>query len=177
MLRHRRLPLRRQPPFPRPPPTPAPRPDLPRRPRRAYLGILGQNDPKRPRLAPAPITRSLNHQMASMPYLIDGHNLIPEIGLQLDSFDDEPELVKRLNLYCRLSRRTGLHPAPIMPSLWGSWIMHSLIMSIRRQCGLPASWCRNRCRLALQNCKRAVRSVHGNVRVGDPDARCRRSRA
>ena len=112
-----------------------------------------------------------------MPYLIDGHNLIPEIGLQLDSFDDEPELVKRLNLYCRLSRRTGLHPAPIMPSLWGSWIMHSLIMSIRRQCGLPASWCRNRCRLALQNCKRAVRSVHGNVRVGDPDARCRRSRA
>ena len=55
-----------------------------------------------------------------MPYLIDGHNLIPEIGLQLDSCDDEPELVKRLNLYCRLSRRTGLHPAPTMPSLWGS---------------------------------------------------------
>ena len=43
-----------------------------------------------------------------MPYLIDGHNLIPKIGLRLDSFDDELELVERLNAYCRLSRRTGL---------------------------------------------------------------------
>ena len=43
-----------------------------------------------------------------MPYLIDGHNLIPKLGLRLDSFDDEIELVGRLNEYCRLSRRTGL---------------------------------------------------------------------
>ncbi len=43
-----------------------------------------------------------------MPYLIDGHNLIPQIGLRLDSFDDENELAQRLNEYCRLSRRTGL---------------------------------------------------------------------
>lgn len=43
-----------------------------------------------------------------MPYLIDGHNLIPQIGLRLDSFDDENELVERLNTYCRLSRHTGL---------------------------------------------------------------------
>src|SRR5512140_502536 len=43
-----------------------------------------------------------------MPYLIDGHNLIPKLGLRLDSFDDELELVGRLNEYCRLSRKTGL---------------------------------------------------------------------
>jgi predicted RNA-binding protein with PIN domain len=40
-----------------------------------------------------------------MPYLIDGHNLIPKLGLRLDSFDDETELVGRLNEFCRLSRR------------------------------------------------------------------------
>ena len=39
-----------------------------------------------------------------MPYLIDGHNLIPKLGLRLDSFDDEMELVKRLQEFCRLSR-------------------------------------------------------------------------
>jgi len=40
-----------------------------------------------------------------MPYLIDGHNLIPKLGLDLNSFDDETELVDRLNEFCRLSRR------------------------------------------------------------------------
>lgn len=40
-----------------------------------------------------------------MPYLIDGHNLIPKMGLDLRSFDDETELVDRLNEFCRLSRR------------------------------------------------------------------------
>jgi len=43
-----------------------------------------------------------------MPYLIDGHNLIPKLGLRLDSFDDEIELVGRLNEFCRLSRKSGL---------------------------------------------------------------------
>jgi uncharacterized protein len=43
-----------------------------------------------------------------MPFLIDGHNLIPKLGLRLDSFDDELELVERLNEFCRLSRKTGL---------------------------------------------------------------------
>jgi len=45
---------------------------------------------------------------AAMPTLIDGHNLIPKMGLRLDSFDDELELVTRLNEFCRLSRKTGL---------------------------------------------------------------------
>ena len=39
-----------------------------------------------------------------MPYLIDGHNLIPKLGLDLSSFDDEIALVERLNEYCRISR-------------------------------------------------------------------------
>ncbi len=43
-----------------------------------------------------------------MPYLIDGHNLIPKLGLRLDAFDDELELLARLGEYCRLSRKTGL---------------------------------------------------------------------
>jgi uncharacterized protein len=39
-----------------------------------------------------------------MLYLIDGHNLIPKLGLHLDSLDDENELVPRLQEYCRLRR-------------------------------------------------------------------------
>ena len=40
-----------------------------------------------------------------MPYLIDGHNLIPKLGLQLDSFDDEVELLNKLNEFCRITRK------------------------------------------------------------------------
>jgi predicted RNA-binding protein with PIN domain len=39
-----------------------------------------------------------------MPTLIDGHNLIPKLGLRLDSLDDETELITRLQEYCRLRR-------------------------------------------------------------------------
>ena len=44
-------------------------------------------------------------QIPPMPYLIDGHNLIPKLGMRLDDLDDELELVNRLNEFCRLSRR------------------------------------------------------------------------
>ncbi len=40
-----------------------------------------------------------------MPYMIDGHNLIPKLGLRLDSPDDEMELVAILQEFSRLSRR------------------------------------------------------------------------
>jgi len=43
----------------------------------------------------------------AMPYLIDGHNLIPKLGLHLDSIDDEMELVAVLQEFCRLQRRTA----------------------------------------------------------------------
>lgn len=39
-----------------------------------------------------------------MPYLIDGHNLIPKLGLRLDSPDDEMQLVARLQEFSRLRR-------------------------------------------------------------------------
>lgn len=39
-----------------------------------------------------------------MPYLIDGHNLIPKLGLHLDSPDDEMDLVGLLQEFARLSR-------------------------------------------------------------------------
>ena len=43
-----------------------------------------------------------------MPYLIDGHNLIPKMGLDLSSFDDEIALIERLNEFSRISRRGHL---------------------------------------------------------------------
>jgi len=43
--------------------------------------------------------------MTGMPYLVDGHNLIPKVGLRLDSFDDELELVAILQEFARLRRR------------------------------------------------------------------------
>src|SRR5512135_2916473 len=36
-----------------------------------------------------------------MPYLIDGHNLIPKLGLRLDSIDDEMQLVSILQEFYR----------------------------------------------------------------------------
>jgi predicted RNA-binding protein with PIN domain len=40
-----------------------------------------------------------------MPYLIDGHNLIPKVGLRLDSPEDEMELVAILQEFARLRRQ------------------------------------------------------------------------
>ena len=40
-----------------------------------------------------------------MPYLIDGHNLIPKLDLRLDSMDDEMELIAILQEFCRLERK------------------------------------------------------------------------
>ena len=39
-----------------------------------------------------------------MRYLIDGHNLIPKLGLRLDSLDDEMELIPVLQEFARLGR-------------------------------------------------------------------------
>ena len=44
--------------------------------------------------------------MTGMPYLIDGHNLIPKIsGLNLTQIDDEVQLIALLQEFCRLSRK------------------------------------------------------------------------
>lgn len=41
-----------------------------------------------------------------MPYLIDGHNLIPKIpGLSLEEVDDEQQLLEMLQEYCRWQRK------------------------------------------------------------------------
>ncbi len=41
-----------------------------------------------------------------MPYLIDGHNLIPKIpGLSLEALDDEQQLLELLQEYCRRQRK------------------------------------------------------------------------
>ncbi len=44
-------------------------------------------------------------KIVAMPYLIDGHNLIPKLGLHLDSLDDEMQLVGIIQEFARLSRR------------------------------------------------------------------------
>ena len=41
-----------------------------------------------------------------MPYLVDGHNLIPKIpGLELSEPDDEMQLIELLQDYCRVQRK------------------------------------------------------------------------
>jgi predicted RNA-binding protein with PIN domain len=41
-----------------------------------------------------------------MPYIVDGHNLIPRIpGLSLQDIDDENRLVEMLQEFCRVSRK------------------------------------------------------------------------
>ncbi len=40
-----------------------------------------------------------------MPYIIDGHNLIPRVGLRLDALDDEMELVELLRQFCRIKKK------------------------------------------------------------------------
>lgn len=41
-----------------------------------------------------------------MPFIIDGHNLIPKIpGLRLSEVDDEIRLIEMLQEYCRLTRK------------------------------------------------------------------------
>ena len=40
-----------------------------------------------------------------MPYLIDGHNLIPKIGLHLDSIDDEMELISILQEFSKAGHK------------------------------------------------------------------------
>jgi len=40
-----------------------------------------------------------------MPYLIDGHNLIPKLGLRLEDPDDEMELVRLLQGFARIRRQ------------------------------------------------------------------------
>jgi predicted RNA-binding protein with PIN domain len=40
-----------------------------------------------------------------MPYLIDGHNLIPHLGISLSDVDDEEQLIALLQEFCRLGRK------------------------------------------------------------------------
>ena len=40
-----------------------------------------------------------------MPYLIDGHNLIPKLGLRLDEPNDEEELIRLLQDFARFKRQ------------------------------------------------------------------------
>jgi len=40
-----------------------------------------------------------------MPFLIDGHNLIPKLGLRLDTPDDEMDLVRFLQDFARIKRQ------------------------------------------------------------------------
>ena len=43
-----------------------------------------------------------------MPYLIDGHNLIPKFGIDLSAEDDERQLVQILQNFARVTRKTQI---------------------------------------------------------------------
>ena len=48
----------------------------------------------------------LSHYNLPMPYLIDGHNLVPKIpGLSLKDADDEQRLLEMLGEFCRKTRK------------------------------------------------------------------------
>ncbi len=50
--------------------------------------------------------KDFNTKICVMPYLIDGHNLIPKIpGLSLKALDDEDQLIELLQEFCRKSRK------------------------------------------------------------------------
>jgi hypothetical protein len=50
--------------------------------------------------------KDFNTKICSMPYIIDGHNLIPKIpGLSLKALDDENQLIDLLQEFCRRSRK------------------------------------------------------------------------
>ncbi len=50
--------------------------------------------------------KDFNTKIYTMPYIIDGHNLIPKIpGLSLSNLDDENQLIELLQEFCRRSRK------------------------------------------------------------------------
>ena len=40
-----------------------------------------------------------------MPYIVDGHNLIPHVGLSLADLDDEMALIERLRTFSRIKKK------------------------------------------------------------------------
>ncbi|MBV6397183.1 MAG: hypothetical protein HFACDABA_02788 [Anaerolineales bacterium] len=42
-----------------------------------------------------------------MPFLIDGHNLIPKAGINLRDAEDEMQLLEQLQIFCRVTRRSA----------------------------------------------------------------------
>jgi len=40
-----------------------------------------------------------------MPFLIDGHNLIPKVGISLRGAEDERQLIEGLKIFCRIARK------------------------------------------------------------------------
>jgi len=120
------------------------------------MGVLQHGLLERPRPAVTPPADSVPVE------IVQGDEL-ELIGYRIDAL---PTGSQALQLTCvgaacgrlrRIRRQFSTsHPAPTMPSLWGSLTMQSPTMSIHRRCGLPARLCRNMCRLALQNCKRAA---------------------
>lgn len=41
-----------------------------------------------------------------MPYIVDGHNLIPHVGLRLNAADDEMALIEMLREFCRVRKKS-----------------------------------------------------------------------
>jgi predicted RNA-binding protein with PIN domain len=62
-----------------------------------------------------------------MPFLIDGHNLIPHTGLRLDDPDDEQKLIERLRDYLvRVQKKGTVIFDRGLPGGAGRWSNHAL---------------------------------------------------
>ena len=76
-----------------------------------------------------------------MPYLVDGHNLIPKAGLRLDAPNDEMDLVTMLQEFSRTSRAAvevyfdGAPPGQAGAKRFGIVMAHFVQRGIDRRCG------------------------------------------
>lgn len=111
-----------------------------------------------------------------MLYLVDGHNLIPKLGLHLDSLDDENELIPRLQEYCRLRRARlevyfdGAPPGQASTRQAGSVIAHfvrqgsSADAAIEARLGLLGKQAKNWTVVSSdRRVQRAARAAHAGV--------------
>jgi predicted RNA-binding protein with PIN domain len=110
-----------------------------------------------------------------MPYLIDGHNLIPKLGLSLRSLDDEMELLALLQEFCRLKGRKmevyfdGALPGQASSRMLGSVTAHfvrqghtadeAIAARLRRLGGAARNWTVVSSDHAVQGEARAARAT------------------
>jgi predicted RNA-binding protein with PIN domain len=115
-----------------------------------------------------------------MPYIIDGHNLIPKLGLDLASPDDEMQLIEILQKYCRVRQVEmdvyfdGAQPGVLASRKFGRVKAHFIRTTSTADAAIEAQLqkldrqARNWCVVSSdQRVQRAARDVHARVISSD----------